>query len=73
MKLYKIYLNNGLEYEDNEESTFLKVFESVEGANSKADEYLEEFCEHQNGYGKPYRVVTEISNVDGYKVKLVKI
>jgi hypothetical protein len=73
MKLYEIYINNGLEYEDNEEYTFLVVCKNqLEADIIAAWEFNEHFYKFTNGYGKPSFSAKEINEIDGYEIILRK-
>lgn len=62
MKLYELYLTNGLSYGDYEFLQYLIVAENEVKANERAQEDLKK----EFNYGKPSYTLTEITEVDGY-------
>ena len=72
MKLYEVYLYNGLPYEGSHELTMLIVAKNQEKANNRAKELLySNMSKSLNERASSYNA-TEISSVDGYKITLQK-
>lgn len=64
MKLYQIIIDNDMEYEDHDWKFKLIVCGSLGEAYDRAEEWLEEEYTNSESYFK----VTEISDVDGFKI-----
>lgn len=72
MELYEIYINNDMDYLDKDEATILIVAERVEDAEIKAKELLLEYYGEGGIYNKPYYLLEEIKEVDGFKITVSK-
>lgn len=71
LKLFLIEINNGLDYEDYDESQKLVVSKSKVVASVIAIEFMNE-CYGACGYGTPNFHVIEIKEVDGYKINVCR-
>ena len=67
MKLYEIFIDNRLDYEDNEFYSKLIVANSLKEAEIRAKNWMKEVF-GVNTYGKPVAWVEERTEVDGFKV-----
>ena len=73
MKLYSVYINNGLDYDEEEHHSVLIVAEDIDKANARAEELLLE--SYESGYftNEPYYMVTEVKEVDNYLIYCEKL
>lgn len=71
MRLYNVYINNGWDYDDEDDNTILIVAENSEKANEKAELLLS--TSYKTGEcNEPYYIVEEVEKVDGFKILLAK-
>lgn len=69
MKLFEIYIDNRLEYEDNEWQSKLIVVNSKKEAEIRAKIWMKEQF-GTNSYREPIYWVEERTEVDGFKITL---
>jgi hypothetical protein len=75
MFLYEVYMNNGLNYGDEDSTTVLIVAENMGLATKRANELLRNTFWEPNPkfmYGNPYFYVELVDKVDGYEIVLKK-
>ena len=72
MKLYNVYINNGWDYEDENDNMILIVAENENSANARARLLLLERYGEGGTCNTPYYEVKEITKVDNFKILLVK-
>ena len=67
MKLYEVYFNNGMEYED--ESTFKRLMVAKDEVEIKklANERLRKHFDEE-WYSDAYVEIDEVTEVDGFKI-----
>lgn len=69
-KVYKIYINNGWQYSDEEDDIKLIVAYSKEEANIRAESWMKERFGEEGNYNKPFYYVDEIKEIDGFKISV---
>lgn len=69
MKLYELYIDNNLDYADWDCQTKLIVANSTEEAEIRAESWMKET--YLTGYAEPLFSVREITEVDGFKIRVV--
>ncbi|MCR4362053.1 hypothetical protein JDW21_19285 [Bacillus subtilis] len=67
MKLYEIFIDNNLEYEDWECQSKLIVANSLHEAEMRADGWMKKVY-GTSSYGKPSSWAEERTEVDGFKI-----
>lgn len=70
MKLFEITIYNNLDYEDGDWKIKLIVVNSKEEAEIRAESWMKE--EYHGGYAEPSFQVNEITEVDGFKIRVIK-
>lgn len=68
MKLYKVYLNNGMDYEDESHMTTLIVAKDLTNAKVKANQLLDDEMGHWMYEDRAYYEVEEVNSIDGYNI-----
>ncbi len=71
MKLFLIEIYNGLDFPDHDSAYKLIAEKDIASASIKAVEFMNDSYETSE-WGTPEFYVTEIKEVDGYNIKLLK-
>lgn len=66
MKLFELYIDNNLDYEDRDWQTKLIVANSKKEAEIRAESWMKET--YPTGYAEPCFQVDEITEVDGFRI-----
>ena len=71
MKLYEVYFNNGLDYEDNVSFTRLMVAKEESEIKKLADVRLRKHFDEE-WYKDAYVEIEEVTEVDGFKISVTE-